>query len=66
MRNNIGDEGATALAESFNTNETLKKIELNDNPIRNNGYKALKEAKEKNTRIIISFGNLAYNYSYHK
>ena len=65
MRNKIGDEGAIALAESFNTNKTLKKIELNDNPITYDGYKALKEAKQKNTRINISFGNIEYNYYFH-
>ena len=47
--NNIGDEGATAIAKALETNTTLSKLDLMYNNIGDEGATAIAKALEKIT-----------------
>ena len=49
--NKIGDEGAKALAEALQENQTLTSLVLWDNKIGDEGGKALLEALQKNQTL---------------
>ncbi|KAF9585235.1 hypothetical protein BGW38_003299, partial [Lunasporangiospora selenospora] len=49
--NNIGDDGARALAEALKINLTLTSLNLNDNSINDNGAKALAVALKINSTL---------------
>ena len=50
--NNIGDEGATALAEALKENTTLTTLNLASNKIGDEGATALAEALKENKNLI--------------
>eukprot|EP00934_Nitzschia_sp_Nitz4_P000013 Nitzschia sp. Nitz4//scaffold12_size214221//67319//71587//NITZ4_001491-RA/size214221-processed-gene-0.153-mRNA-1//-1//CDS//3329534993//13//frame0 len=50
-RNNVGDEGAIALAEMLETNTSLLVLGLGENYIKNSGARALLYALDENTTI---------------
>jgi len=50
-KNNIGDSGATALAEAFKLNSTITEVDLRSNNIGATGATALAEAFKINSTI---------------
>jgi hypothetical protein len=52
-RNNIGDDGATALAKALLVNESLTSISLDDNKISNQGATALAKALHANKSLTM-------------
>ena len=57
--NNIGGEGAKALAEALKTNTTLTNLNLGSNQIGDEGARAIADALQTNTRLISL--NLEFN-----
>ena len=57
--NNIGVEGATAIAKALETNTTLSKLDLRGNNIGDEGATAIAKALETNTTL--SSLNLTWN-----
>jgi Ran GTPase-activating protein (RanGAP) involved in mRNA processing and transport len=49
--NNIGDEGASALASALKTNSALQQLQLDSNCIRDKGAMALAEAFKLNSTL---------------
>jgi len=58
-RKNIGDEGATAIAEALKTNTTLTELDIRLNGIDDEGATAIAEALKTNTTLTIL--NISYN-----
>ena len=60
--NNIGDEGATAIAKALETNTTLSELDLYHNNIGDEGATAIAKALETNTTLskldLNKFGDL--------
>ena len=53
--NQIGDAGATALAEALKVNTTLQTVDLGKNKIGAAGKAALKAAIKVNTKVKVTF-----------